>query len=84
MPLKLVKNSCVVLAVKVEVYDERLRSVGEEAEFLRVDCEEDILNTVAIEVARNESFSAESLDDGFVADLTGLAFQFEMLHCSVF
>ena len=50
--------------------------------FLR-NCEEYVLKTLSIEVARDETLPAESLDDSLVADLTDLAVQCEMFHLKI-
>ena len=81
MELKLVKDCAVGLAVvEDEVNDVCLRGIGYALEFFLIDCEEDVLHSETIKIARDESLLAESLDNGFVADLTDLAFQFKMLH----
>ena len=85
MELKLVKDCAVGLAiVEDEVNDECLRGIGDTLEFFLIDCEEDVLHSETIKIAWNESLLAESLDDGFVANLTDLAFQFKMLHFVLF
>jgi len=78
--LKLMKNCCVLLAIEVEVNDVGIRGVDKALKILCVNCEEDVLKTCTIEVARNETLTTESLDGGFVANLTKLAIKFEMLH----
>ena len=84
MPLQFVQDGGLRgAAVQDEVHDVGLRRVGEGLEFFGVDGEEDVLESEAVQVARHEAFAAEGLDDGLVADLAGLAFQFKMLHCSV-
>ena len=78
--LKFVEDGCVLFTIEVEVNDVGIRGVGKTLEILGVDCEEDVLNTCTIEVARDETLTTESLDGGFVANLTKLALKFEMLH----
>ena len=78
--LKLVKDSRVLGTIEIEVNDVGVRGVDKTLEILGVDCEEDVLNTCTIEVARDETLTTESLDGGFVANLTKLALKFEMLH----
>jgi hypothetical protein len=81
MELELMENHRVVLlAIEGEVDDEGIRSAEESLEILFLNCEENILDSVAIEIARDEALLAECLDDGFVANLTGLAVKCEMLH----
>ena len=81
MELKLVEHCVVGLAiVEYEVDDVGLWSVGSDLELLCIHCEEDVLHSETIKIARDEALLTESLDDGFVANLTDLAFQFKMLH----
>ena len=81
MELKLMDNGVVGLSVaEDQVYDVAGGGVGDTLEILGVDCEEDVLDAESVEVARDEALLPESLDDGFVASLTDLAFQFEMFH----
>ena len=81
--LKLVKNCGVLLVSENEINDESLRSVGDCLELLGINCEKNVLDTASLKVARNKTLLAESLESGFVADLTWLAFKFKMLHCKI-
>ena len=79
--LELVKDGGVCLTVvKGDVDDVGIGGLEQSFEILLHHGEKDVLESKSIEIARNQSFLAESLDDGFVANLTGLAFQFKMLH----
>ena len=81
MELKFVKNYGVVgLAVEGEVHDVCVGSLEEALEIFLIYSEEDVFDAASIEVARNEALLAESLDDGFVANLTALAVKCEMFH----
>ena len=81
MILEFVEDGGLLLAVvEHEVYDEGSGGFGDTLEFLFIDGEENALGAVAIKIAGNETLFAESLDDGLVANLTDLAFQFKMLH----
>ena len=83
MELQLVENhGVVVLAVEGEVDDVGIRSGKKTFEILFVNGEENVLDTVSIKIARDEALLAESLDDGFVSNLTGLPVKCEMLHFS--
>ena len=83
MELELMDDGCVSLSVvKLDVDDVGGGSVGDSLEVLVRDCEKDVLNALAIEVARNKTLLADGFDDGFVTDLTDLAVDLEMLHCS--
>ena len=73
-----------IIAIENEINDMCLRCVGYTLEILFADCEENVLNTLSIKIARNETLLAESLDSGLVAYLANLAFQFKMLHCVCF
>ena len=58
-------------------------SIGRLEEALKIFLiysEEDVLDAASIEIARNEALLAESLDDGFVSNLTALAVKCEMFH----
>ena len=46
-------------------------------------CEENVLQTRSVEVARNETLLADRFDDGLVADFTDFAVKLKMLHCFV-
>lgn len=82
MPLSLVKDACILLAiVEYEVDDVRVRGVGYGLEILCVNGEENVLDSVSIKVARYETFSADCLYGCLVANLTELAFEFNVLHC---
>ena len=82
MELELVDDCHVVLAiVKLDVDDERCRSVGDSLEVPVADCEEDILHSLSIEVAGNETLPADRFDYGLVSDLADFAVKFKMLHC---
>lgn len=80
VPLELVEHCLILLLTEVEVDDECLGCVCGCLEILCAYCEENILDTTAIEIAGNESLTAESLENGFVANLTDLTVKFEMLH----
>ena len=81
MELELVKDCGASLtSVEDEVHDVGIRRAEESLEVLVADSEEDVFYAAAVEIAGNESLFAESLDDGFVADLAGLALEFKMLH----
>lgn len=81
MPLKLVENCGIGLAiVKREVDDVSLGCVGHSLEFLLVNSEKYVLDTVAVKIAGDKTLTAECLEDGLVTYLTDLSFQFEMLH----
>ena len=82
--LELVKNSGVLLSVEVEVNYIGARSVGDGLEFLCIYCEENVLESETVEIARNESLCAEGLDGSLVANLTKLAFEFNVLHLRLF
>ena len=85
MELKLVDNCLVSLAVvQNEVDDVGLRGLDSALEFLLVHCEEYVLHSETIEIARYEALLAECLDDCLVSDLADLAFQFKMLHRNKF
>ena len=66
--LELVKNSGVLLSVEVEVNYIGARSVGDGLEFLCIYCEENVLESETVEIARNESLCAEGLDGSLVAN----------------
>jgi len=83
MELKLVDNGCILLVIEVEVYDEGCRIVGKSLEFLCVNCENYVLHSLSIQVARYESLLADGLDNGLVADLTDLAIELKMFHCYI-
>ena len=82
--LQFVYDGGVGLAVEDEVHDVGSRRVQETLKIAIVNGEEDIVQTLAIEVAGNETLAAEGLDDGLVSDLADLAFQFKMLHAFCF
>ena len=82
VPLILVGDSGVGLAVEVEVHDVRGGGVGEAHQLLLIDGEQDVVDAGAVEVARDEALAAERLDDGLIALLADLAVQLEMLHCT--
>ena len=82
--LQLVYDGGVGLAIEDEVHDVGSRRVQEALKIAIVNGEEDIVQTLAIEVAGNETLAAEGLDDGLVSDLADLAFQFKMLHAFCF
>ena len=84
MELELMDDGGVGLAViKLDVDNEGVGGVGDTLEVLVCDSEKDILNTLAIEVARDKTLLADGLDDGFVADLTDFAVKLKMLHCNI-
>lgn len=85
MELELVGNGCELLAViESDVYDIRLRNIGDALEIFSVYSEEDVaLDARAVKVARNEALLAERLDDGLVASLADGSLQFEVFHCFV-
>ena len=84
MELELMDDGGVSLTViKLDVDDVGVRGVGDPLEILVCDSEKDVLNTLAIEVARNKTLLADGLDDGFVADLTDFAVKLKMLHCKI-
>ena len=85
VPLKLVENCGeFLLAVQDKVDDVGLGSVGNSLEVLCVNGEKYVFYAEAVEVARDESLLAESLDGCFASYLSGLAVEFEMLHFFVF
>ena len=80
--LYLVEYCMTISAVaELEVDDVRVRSVSDELEVLCVDCEEDVLHSESIDVARNESCTTNSLYCCLVASFANLAFEFNVLHC---
>ena len=83
VPLVFVCNSHVGFATELKVNDVSCRSMGDTLKFLFVNGEENVFHSKAIEVARNQALTAESLDDGFVAFLADFAFKRKMLHCFV-
>ena len=82
--LQFVYDGGVGLAIENEIYDVGSRRVQETLKIAIVNGEEDIVQTLAIEVAGNETLAAEGLDDGLVSDLADLALQFKMLHAFCF
>ena len=85
MELELMENhGIVLLSIEGEVDDVGIRGAKKVLEILFYHGEENVVDSVAIEIARNEALLAECLDDGFVANLTGLAVKCEMLHFFVF
>lgn len=81
VPLKFVKHCIEFLTiVKFEIYDVRVWSVGKSFESLCLNSEEDILHSESVDVARNESLSADSLDSLLVSHSTQSAFQFDVFH----
>ena len=83
VPLVLVGDGGVHLAIEVEVHDVGGGGVGETHQLLLDDGEQDVVHTETIEVAGDEALAAERLDDGLVALLADLAVQLEMLHCTL-
>ena len=85
MELKLMDDSLIGLTVvELDVDDKGSGGVGDTLEVLVVDSEEDILHSLTIKVARDKTLLADRFDDGFVADLTDFAVDFEMFHCTLF
>ena len=83
MPLKLVETGADFLAVaELEVDDVRVRSVGDRFESLCVNSEVDVLHSESVDVARYESFLAESLDGLLSGSFTKLTFEFNVFHCT--
>lgn len=81
VPLKFVKHCIELLTVvELEVYDVRVRSVCEGFESLCLNSEEDVLHSESVDVARNESLSADSLDSLLVSYCAQSAFQFDVFH----
>ena len=71
MELELVKNCSVNLSIEVKVYDERLWC-AEKSLLLSVYCESDILDSVTVKNARNQSLTTKSLDGSLSSDLAEL------------
>ena len=81
MPLILVGDGHIGLAIENDVDDERGGSMGQTLKFFLGNGEKDVvLNSGTIKVARDEALAAESLDNGLVALLANLAIQRKMLH----
>lgn len=80
VPLELVEHCLILLLTEVEVDDECLGSVCCGLELLCVNCEDDVLDTIAIKIAGNEALTAEGLENGLVAYFTDLSVKCEMLH----
>ena len=82
MLLKLVKNGVDFLSVaELKVDDVGVWSVGDRLECLCAHCEEDVLHSKSIKVARYESFPADGFDCLLAGCFTELAFQFDVFHC---
>ena len=83
MILNLVKHCITASAIaELKVNDVRVRSVSDSLEILCIDSEEDVLHTVTVDVARNESFAADCLYGCLVASFAYLAIEFNVLHCN--
>ena len=65
--LKLVKDSQIVLAIDVEVHDVTVGSVGESLEVSCIYREENVLHSVAVEVAGYLTLSADALGERLAA-----------------
>src|SRR5574344_2037079 len=82
MELEFVKNRSVSFAIaQSQVNNVSCWSVGDFLKIFCVYCEKDVFHPKTVKIAWYQTLSTESLDYGFVASLTDLAFQFEMLHC---
>jgi hypothetical protein len=81
--LYLVKYCITASSVrKLEVDDVRVWSVSDSLEVLSVDSEKDVLQSETIDVARNLSLAADSLNGCLVASFAYLAIEFNVLHCN--
>ena len=65
--LKLVKDSQIVLAIDVEVHDVAVGSVGESLEVSCIYREENVLDSVAVEIAGYLTLSADALGERLTA-----------------
>ena len=81
VPLILVSHCSVLFTAEVQVYDIRSGGMGKALELFLVYSEKDVVKSETIEVARNETLTAEGLKDGLVALLANFAIESEMLHC---
>ena len=82
MELELMHDCHVGLAVvKLDVDDVGGGSVGDSHEIPFRDCEEDVLDSLSVKVARDETLPADRFDHGLVSDFADLAVKFKMLHC---
>ena len=81
MPLYLMEDSIEFLPViELKVNDVGIRCMSDVLKVLCVDGKEDILHSETIDVARDKTCPADSLDGCLVADLTDRAFQFNVFH----
>ena len=81
VPLILMSHCGVGFTAQVEVYDVRGGSVGKTLKLFLVYSEKDVvLDTLTIEVAGNQTLTAEGLHDGLVALLANFAIKSEMFH----
>jgi hypothetical protein len=82
MELELMYDCHVGLAVvKLDVDDVGCGSVGDALEIPVRNCEENILHSLSVKVARDKALLADGFDHGLVSDLADLAVNFKMLHC---
>ena len=85
MPLYFVKNGEVFLSVvQFQIDDVGIRSVGDVFQILCRHGKEDVLDTGAVNVARDESLFSDSFYYRLVACLADSAFQFNVFHLFVF
>jgi hypothetical protein len=78
-----VSNGGVGFATQFQVYDVGSGSMGKTLELFLVNGEEDVVDALTIEVARNQTLGTEGLENGLVTLLANFALKRKMLHCLI-